>query len=771
MAQSTNARPGPHRIVPLVAVGALATASAAAFAGVFTGPATTLRLGTAAILSVALAVALQRRSLWLSASVSAGCLLLLLGPLVFPSTSAGGLLPTGRTIDALLSALREVGEQARTQVAPTTATGPLLLAAVAAVWTAGFSAHALFVRAGSPLLAAFPPLALFGFAETVLGPGRRIGSALAMLTAILGALWAERFLTVDALARSGRRRVRTAQVTSGLRLGVAVGAFAVVVPLLMPVASRGPGGLIPLPEASVNPFISIQSSLTQERPTELFRVEADRAAYWRLLGLDAFDGTDWSTGAPDATPGRPISGFAPSLPGGLERGLRDGEPLHQRFTILGLRSPWIPVAYRPTELALAVPELRYDERLGTLSIPNGLEEDMTYSVESVAAFPTPEDLDAVADVSERPELMPSEDVYTRATQLPVTFPSEVGTLATRIADGEPNAYRKMIAIQDYLRDGFGYDQDVQIPAGADPILYFLNVSRRGFCQQFAGTMAAMARSLGYPARVAVGFLPGSREAADGPLTVTTKDAHAWPEVWFPRYGWIAFEPTPTRENPLAQPYVDPAPYRAPGDRQAASSAGQDRDLRSPPGSRPLRHDLGDDPLPVGSSGRGWDSGPGRIIVLIGLLVLAAVILPPVKSLARWVRRRRRHRKRRRKRPGASGSVLITFDAFEERAGDLGFGRRTGETLREYAARLESSGGAKGPTTEAAEQLHFGRLADIVTRSAYSPEGIGTPEAEQAAEDAVAAVRTMRRRAGLSRRIAAAYRPERETGARRPSPRS
>ena len=68
-------------------------------------------------------------------------------------------------------------------------------------------------------------------------------------------------------------------------------------------------------------------------------------------------------------------------------------------------------------------------------------------------------------------------------------------------------------------------------------------TRRGLCEQFASTFAVMARTLGIPSRVAVGFTPGELNG-DGSYSVFGKNAHAWPEVWFDGIGWVDFEPTP-----------------------------------------------------------------------------------------------------------------------------------------------------------------------------------------------------------------------------------
>jgi hypothetical protein len=94
----------------------------------------------------------------------------------------------------------------------------------------------------------------------------------------------------------------------------------------------------------------------------------------------------------------------------------------------------------------------------------------------------------------------------------------------------------------------------------------------GYCEQFAGTYAAMMRTLGYPSRVAVGFTSGT-ETAPGVFSVLGRNAHAWPEVWFDGIGWVAFEPTPGRGAPGAENYTGLAPQQdAPTTDEAAAQA-------------------------------------------------------------------------------------------------------------------------------------------------------------------------------------------------------
>src|SRR5439155_1388220 len=120
----------------------------------------------------------------------------------------------------------------------------------------------------------------------------------------------------------------------------------------------------------------------------------------------------------------------------------------------------------------------------------------------------------------------------------------------RIVAGAGTPYAKALALQNYLRTRYAYSLDV--PPGHDDnaMERFLFVSRRGYCEQFAGTYAAMARAVGLPSRVAVGFTPGVL-ARDGKYHVSGRYAHAWPEVYVDGYGWVAFEPTPGRGAPGA----------------------------------------------------------------------------------------------------------------------------------------------------------------------------------------------------------------------------
>ncbi len=119
-------------------------------------------------------------------------------------------------------------------------------------------------------------------------------------------------------------------------------------------------------------------------------------------------------------------------------------------------------------------------------------------------------------------------------------------VAQRVTRDARTPYEVVLALESWFRQrgGFRYDESPPRAPGS-PLVAFVTRTKAGYCQHFAGAMAAMARMLGIPARVAVGFTSGQRRG-DDTWVVTDHDAHAWVEVWFPGQGWIPFDPTPGR---------------------------------------------------------------------------------------------------------------------------------------------------------------------------------------------------------------------------------
>jgi hypothetical protein len=117
-------------------------------------------------------------------------------------------------------------------------------------------------------------------------------------------------------------------------------------------------------------------------------------------------------------------------------------------------------------------------------------------------------------------------------------------LASSLAAQSPTPFQFVTAVLRYLSPANGFRYDEHTPLYSYPLESFLFKNRRGYCQQFAGAMALLLRMGGIPARVAAGFTSGIYDSATQQYVVSDRDAHAWVEVWFPRYGWVRFNPTP-----------------------------------------------------------------------------------------------------------------------------------------------------------------------------------------------------------------------------------
>ncbi len=771
MASQQDASPGRQRLVAAAAVSALAVATAFAFGRVFVGRAPVLSLIAAALASVLIAGACERRGLGLSLLASAVGLAVALTWIVYPQTGWYGL-PTLRTLRAVGRSLEFVAQQAKVQVAPTPPFAPLLLAGVTATWTAAFSTHALAIRAGSPLLAVLPSVALVGFADTVLDDGARPVYAITFLLAALavvfvdglrrvrqwGPIWSSlRSRRLSAVASRGARQVATLAVLA-----------AVLVPWLLP--GFGSAALVDFSTAGgdgvrLDPFVSIQAQLEGSDPVDLFKVESSAGpAYWRLYALDAFDGTTWSSTDPRAEERGQVLGSDALLP--TQPFPTSSETLVQRYEVLrDIGDPWLPMAHPAESVTVPLSEIRYQEDLASAVVDGGLDEGLEYTVTSRIVAPTGQELDAV-------EFQPPAE-YGRYTLVPATVDLRVRDIALRWAldAGSPaSPYRQVLAIEQHLRTEFEYTLDVEPASDADALLEFLRVSRRGFCQQFATAMAILVRELGYPARVAVGYREGT--ANGNTYLVQSKEAHAWVEVYFEGYGWLPFEPTPGRSNPIDEPgtYLNPIAPTSPGGSElpggeganAGAGAGIGTDCTTENG-RPVPAQLcGPDSTIVGDPGRGGGPGfsggfptlepvdergysiPYRWI-LLGVGAVAGLLLL-ITPIAKWVWRRRLLRAPRNPRD----RILATYRVFDGKAADLGLGRRDGETLEEHRARLSAAA--------ALSDGHLSHLAALAVRAAYSADPPSPADASQALRDARTAIGDLRRDAGWVRRIVGTYRP-------------
>ncbi len=215
-------------------------------------------------------------------------------------------------------------------------------------------------------------------------------------------------------------------------------------------------------------------------------------------------------------------------------------------------------------------------------------------------------------------------VVPRYLQLPDSLPERVRLLAAEITTELDTPYDKAKAIESYLRS-IPYSQDIPGPRlGQDGVDYFLFDEQQGYCDYYASAMVVMLRSVGVPARYVRGYIHPSSD--EGVYRVLESDGHAWPEVYFPGYGWVEFEPTGGRPALVRAASQDPASGVGPADR------------RPPDRAFPLE-DPGDELLPenglAANAGFPWEKvRPWAVAAL--LLASAGLAL-----LLLWQARRRR----------------------------------------------------------------------------------------------------------------------------------
>ncbi len=143
----------------------------------------------------------------------------------------------------------------------------------------------------------------------------------------------------------------------------------------------------------------------------------------------------------------------------------------------------------------------------------------------------------------QPSMAAEDQWLERYLQLPDSFSPRVAALAAQVMAAETTMYDKVKTLERFLRD-FEYDEDIPAPLpDEDPLEYFLFDIQRGYCDYYASAMATMLRSQGIPARTASGYAEGTYDPETDTYLLTERDAHTWVEVYFPKYGWIEFEPT------------------------------------------------------------------------------------------------------------------------------------------------------------------------------------------------------------------------------------
>jgi hypothetical protein len=254
----------------------------------------------------------------------------------------------------------------------------------------------------------------------------------------------------------------------------------------------------------------------------------------------------------------------------------------------------------------------------------------------------------------------------------------------------------------------------------------------------------MARAVGLPSRVAVGFTPGDIDPATGQYVVKGFNGHAWPEVYLDGFGWVAFEPTPGRGMPGAQSYTGvPEAQAQAGNPSSATTVPVTTSTTAAPGSPATSAPPVQQARPATTSGHRSSPWPRRLIFTAVVLVIAPVLWAALLALARAARRRRR----RRSATTPDERVLVAWDEVTEALGRAGTPAQVWETPDEFAARAGAADGI--------DAALLAGLAGLTTAATFGPDGVpdsAALEAAQAAdalEDAAAHLLDPRQRVRLA----------------------
>lgn len=349
-------------------------------------------------------------------------------------------------------------------------------------------------------------------------------------------------------AIAGRRQPALASGygQSGRRIGAAAVLLAVVLPLVVPGLHagrlfQGTAGLNGPSDGAgavtLNPLATIKGRLTETVRTEYFRYTAPSPQYTRIVVDDTFDGQEFlNSGLNSPTHANDLK----ISPRGLTDAV-DRSAITVQFAMSKLREQYLPVPIPLTGVTGISDKWRFDSRTDTVFAARSDTNGIQYSATAVELKPTPAQLAGAAPVD------PNDPYLQRYLQLPTGLNPELAVLAATartVTAKAATAYDKARTLEKWFSTTGGFVYDEQGPTGLEQnaLTEFLQ-NKHGYCVQFASSMALMARLLGIPSRVDVGFTGGTKVGPSSYVVMST-DSHAWPELYFSGIGWIRFEPTP-----------------------------------------------------------------------------------------------------------------------------------------------------------------------------------------------------------------------------------
>jgi transglutaminase-like putative cysteine protease len=623
---------------------------------------------------------------------------------MFTGSGVLGVLPGPAAVRELAALGAEAATQIRSEVAPVPATPAMLLLVTVAFGVTAVAVYAITVGAGAPAATGVLLLAVFAVPAALaddLLPAWILVAAASGFGLLLLARPGPPLQRVP--WRPGASAVVILAVAVVMALGVGAGAEGVGTAGRFP--STGGTGAGRVGEIGLSPFTALRGELRQSTPTDLFRVTGlPRPAYLRALTLSSYvPDTGWQVRRPG--PGTPVTGELPAADG-------PGDRASVRVENVGFRDYWLPVYGVP--LAVSGPpdgRWSYDPLSGT-AYSTRPQQEPAWTQEALLAAPTAEALRANDGSSGAdPAFLSTDGVDPR-----------VAAIAREVTAGAPTGFDRAVALTEWFSgpgSPFTYDLATAPGNGDDALVEFLTTGRRGYCEQFASAMAVMLRTLGVPARVAVGFT-GGRAADGGARAVGTADAHAWVEAWFPSAGWTTFDPTPlTDGRAIVPPYVAQAtgdPADRPATEPTAPSAPEE--TAAPDAGVPQTEVRAESPEPDGAGpdqAAADDPGsatPTPTPALPAVLGIVAVLAAVVAAPALWRARLRRRRLAAADAGGAGAAGAAWAELLAESA-DRGAPATKSDTVRTAAERMARDHGLEGRARRALDVV-----VEIVEESWY-----------------------------------------------------
>ncbi|MEU6413469.1 DUF3488 and transglutaminase-like domain-containing protein [Microbispora sp. NPDC046933] len=662
---------------------------------------------------------------WVAPAATPVAVLLYLTLVFTPEEAWLRIVPTKDSLVLLAELIGSGFDDIQRYAAPVPANPGITLLTTAGVALIALLVDVFAVRLRRAALAGLPLLALF----TV--PAAVITEPIGWLAFVVAAFGYIGLLVTDGRERlsrwgravvvrrsSGSARGATPDTErlalSGKRIGVTAIALAVLVPAALPALSPDPlfgfgvgnglgggGGNIGIPDA----IAKLGGQLRQQgNATVLTYTSSDDAArYLRIYSLDIFDGTKWTLAPLRGRPEDRVSeGPLPPAPG-----LRPEVSVKRAEMRVTMSEDidklnFLPLPY-PARQVDADGDWRADR--STLMVFSTEDEAAGLEYRVVTEEPEPTTAELRTAMT-----LPDSDRYL---QLPDGLDPRVAALARRVTADAATPYEAAVELQEWFTRSGRFTYDVRASgSGAQALSRFLLRDRTGYCEQFAGAMAVMARLLDIPARVSIGYTGGTK--IGDVWTVRTHDAHAWPELFFDGIGWLRFEPTPagaagqgTAQVPPYSLPVTPTAGPTTGPSDGPSSSEEEDTGRSAgparPNPRQLERDL---------DGMAIAADPGTpVAVKIGIGAAAALVLLLLPAAARLlVRRRRLHRLTR---TAAGGHAA--WAELRDMLTDLGMAGEPSETPRALGRRIGERY-ALGP--QAAESL--ARVVTSEERLRYAP---------------------------------------------------